>query len=103
MEHKFAHARAKAFVRRLMDLIVLVLIMPVWLTTYVVLFSAMLLEQLLRWVFGPLFVHEISLSEGKPFKLYKLNLFRESYRRAYWQIPGEMKSHTFFKKKSLKP
>jgi lipopolysaccharide/colanic/teichoic acid biosynthesis glycosyltransferase len=100
MEHTFVHAKTKAFVRRLMDLIVLIVTAPVWLTAYVVLFSAMLLEQLLRWDFGPLFVHEIRLTQGKPFKLYKLSLFKESYRRKYWEIPGEMKSHTFLQKEN---
>ena len=73
----------KAAAKRAVDLALIVVLAPVTAPLCVVILLAILVEQLLSRDFGPLIISERRVSRGRLFRLYKLNMFRESARRAY--------------------
>jgi len=91
---------AKFAAKRSMDLIIILGASPVWVTVIILTSLAVLAEQLITWDFGPLIVHEMRISRGKQFPLYKLCMFKESYRKKYFDGPDEVKSHTFLQKQN---
>lgn len=73
----------KRVVKRSMDLVILVLLVPLLIPLCVVLLLGIICEQGILGEFGPLFISEIRISRGKRFRLFKLNMYRESVRKKY--------------------
>jgi lipopolysaccharide/colanic/teichoic acid biosynthesis glycosyltransferase len=75
--------KIKNVVKRSMDLVLLFIITPIVVPVILVVLSAVLLEQLIFRDFGPLVISEMRISKGKKFRLYKLNMYKESTRKKY--------------------
>ena len=82
---------AKQIVKRSMDLVFIIITSPVWIPVITVLCLGILVEQVLYWDFGPLFITEPRFSLGEKFDLYKINLFREHVRQRFIQESSEYK------------
>jgi len=92
--------RLKASILRAMDLVILALFAPIWLPLLLATVLMVSLEQILTWDFGPLIVHELRVSRGRMFRLYKLNMFKESYRLEYFRTSQGEVSHTILQKQN---
>ena len=82
---------AKQIVKRSMDLVFIIITSPVWIPVITVLCLGILVEQVLYWDFGPLFITEPRFSLEEKFDLYKINLFREHVRQRFIQESSEYK------------
>ena len=71
-----AEAAVIRWVKRTMDLGVIVILSPVWIPALTVFCLAIFIENVLSWDFGPLFITEPRFSMGREFDMYKINLFR---------------------------
>ena len=69
---------AKRIVKRSIDLAFIIITSPIWIPVITVLCLGILVEQVLYWDFGPLFITESRFSQGEKFDLYKINMFRET-------------------------
>jgi len=63
----------------LLSLILIFLLLPI----YIFIFISLIIEQILTQDFGPLYISETRLSNGKKFNLYKLNMYIESKRKEF--------------------
>lgn len=73
----------KCFAKRAVDLLILFCFAPVWVPLSLVILFGIVLEQLISGAFGPLIISEIRISKGRKFRLYKLNMYKESARKKY--------------------
>ena len=73
----------KCFAKRAVDLLILFCFAPVWVPVSLVVLFGIVLEQLISGDFGPPIISEIRISKGKKFRLYKLNMYKESARKKY--------------------
>ena len=73
----------KCFVKRVMDLVILFCFAPVWVPVSLIMLLGIVFEQLVYRDFGPPIISEIRISKGRKFRLYKLNMYKESARKKY--------------------
>ena len=73
----------KCFAKRVMDLIILFCFAPVWVPVSLIILLGIIFEQLIFGDFGPPIISEIRISKGRKFRLYKLNMYKESARKKY--------------------
>lgn len=73
----------KELIKRIFDLIIVVVLITFLLPVYLFIFIALLIEQFLTKDFGPLIISEPRVSKGKTFQIYKLNMYREKARQNY--------------------
>ena len=74
---------SKCFAKRVMDLIILFCFAPVWVPVSLIILLGIVFEQLISGDFGPPIISEIRISKGRKFRLYKLNMYKESVRKKY--------------------
>ena len=86
----------KRFVKRTMDLGVIVILSPVWIPALMIVCLAIFIENVLSWDFGPLFITEPRFSMGRKFDMYKINLFKEYARQRYIRESPEFKKDPTF-------
>ncbi len=96
-------ATAKRVVKRSMDLGIVLVISLVWLPAVTVLCLGILVEQVLSWDFGPLFISESRFSLGEKFDMYKMNLFKESSRQQYIRESSEYRKDPTFNHLHIDP
>ena len=87
---------AKRSVKRSIDLAFIIITSPIWIPVITVLCLGILVEQVLYWDFGPLFITESRFSQGEKFDLYKINMFREHVRQRFIKESPEYKTDPTF-------
>lgn len=75
----------------LLGLFLFVLLLPI----YSIIFLIIIIEQIIDCDFGPLLISELRVSKGKAFTMYKLNMYRENYRKPYIQSAQYNTAHTY--------
>ena len=73
----------KNIIKRAFDLLIAFILITLLLPVYLIIFTAIFIEQILTNDFGPFIISEPRVSKGKVFKLYKLNMYREYKRQEY--------------------
>ena len=73
----------KELIKRVFDIIIVLILIFLLLPIYFLIFSAIFIEQLLTKDFGAFIISEPRVSKGKVFKLYKLNMYKEYKRQEY--------------------
>jgi len=69
--------------KRIFDFFLALILTIVLSPIYIIIFTILLIEQLLTKDFGSLYIKEIRVSHGKKFCLYKLNMYKESARKEF--------------------
>lgn len=83
----------KEICKRLVDLLLSIFLIIVLFPLYLSIFIVLFIEQLINRDFSPFIISEKRVSKKRVFNLYKLNMYRESYRQEYIKNSPEYKKY----------
>jgi len=81
----------KIFCKRIFDFLLALILILLLSPLYLLIFSILAFEMIFYRQIKPFIISEVRISKGKPFKLYKLNMYKENFRREYQKKSLEFK------------